>query len=47
MARRLELEIRESVEYLEKTLKQARSASQKERLQMLWWFKTGQAREHA
>lgn len=44
MARRLELEITQSTEYLEKTLKQARSASQKERLQMLWWFKTGQVR---
>ena len=46
MARRLELEITESVEYLEKTLKNTRSASDKERLQMLWWLKIGQVRSH-
>lgn len=46
MARRLKLEIAETAEYLEKSLKQAKSASQKERLQMLWWFKTGQVSEH-
>ncbi|MEH2375003.1 helix-turn-helix domain-containing protein [Nostoc sp.] len=46
MARQLEIEITESGEYLEKTLKQARSASQKERLQMLWWFQIGQVRSH-
>lgn len=46
MARQLEIEITESAEYLEKTLKQARSASQKERLQMLWWLKIGQVRSH-
>lgn len=46
MARRLKLEIAESAEYLEKSLKQARSASQKERLQMLWWLKSGQVHEH-
>ena len=46
MARKLEIEITESAEYLEKTLKQARSASQKERLQMLWWLKIGQVRSH-
>lgn len=34
MARRLKLEIAETAEYLEKSLKQAKSASQKERLQM-------------
>jgi hypothetical protein len=44
MARKLELEITESSDYLEKTLKHTRSASQKERLQMLWWLKTGQVR---
>jgi hypothetical protein len=32
--------------YLENSLKQAKSASQKERLQMLWWLKTGQVSEH-
>jgi transposase len=46
MARRLKLEIAETAEYLEKSLKQAKSASQKERLQMLWWLKTGQVSEH-
>ena len=46
MARRLVLEIAESAEYLEKSLKQAKSAAQKERLQMLWWLKTGQVQEH-
>ena len=46
MARRLKLEIAETAEYLEKSLKQAKSASEKERLQMLWWLKTGQVSEH-
>lgn len=46
MAGRMKLEIAESVEYLEKSMKQARSASQKERLQMLWWVKSGQVSEH-
>lgn len=46
MARRLVLEIVERAEYLEKSLKQAKSAAQKERLQMLWWLKTGQVTEH-
>jgi hypothetical protein len=46
MARRLKLEIIETAEYLEKSLKRARSGPQKERLQMLWWLKTGQVSEH-
>jgi transposase len=46
MARYLKLEIAETAEYLEKSLKKAKSASQKERLQMLWWLKTGQVRQH-
>jgi transposase len=46
MARRLKLEITETAEYLEKSLKRARSAPQKERLQMLWWLKTGVVSEH-
>lgn len=46
MARRLKLEIAETAQYLEKSLKQAKSASQKERMQMLWWLKTGQVHEH-
>jgi hypothetical protein len=32
----------ESAESLEQQLKNSRTASQKERLQMLWWLKTGQ-----
>jgi transposase len=46
MARSLKLEIRESLEYLEKSLRHARSAKQKERLQMLWWLKSGQVTQH-
>lgn len=46
MARRLKLEIRETAAYLEKSLKQAKSGTCKERLQMLWWLKTGQVNEH-
>ncbi len=46
MARRLKLEITETAAYLEKSLKQAKSGTCKERLQMLWWLKTGQVNEH-
>lgn len=46
MARRLQVVIEESVEFLEKQLKQTRTASQKERLQLLWWLKTGQVQQH-
>lgn len=46
MARRLVLEIQETAEYLEKSLKQAKSGSHKERLQMLWWLKIGQVTQH-
>ncbi len=46
MARRLKLDITETTDYLEKSLKQAKSGSQKERLQLLWWLKTGQVTEH-
>ncbi len=42
MARPFVLEISETADYLEKTLKQAKSGTQKERLLMLWWIKTGQ-----
>jgi hypothetical protein len=45
MARRLQIVIEESVEFLEKQLKQTRTASQKERLQVLWWLKTGQVEQ--
>ena len=46
MARRLQIVIEESVEFLEKQLKQTRTSSQKERLQLLWWLKTGQVEQH-
>lgn len=46
MARSLQLEIVESTEYLEKSLRQARTGSHKERLQMLWWLKSGQVSQH-
>ena len=44
MSRPFALKIAETAEYLEKSLKQAKSGSQKERLQMLWWIKTDQIR---
>ena len=46
MARQLILAIAESAEILEQQLKNSRTASQKERLQMLWWLKTGQVTQH-
>ncbi|HEY9299719.1 MAG TPA: helix-turn-helix domain-containing protein [Phormidium sp.] len=46
MARRLQLTIAETEEFLAVQLKQVRTASQKERLQMLWWLKTGQVQQH-
>jgi len=46
MPRQLKLEISESLEYLEKSLRYARSAQQKERLQALWWLKSGQVTQH-
>lgn len=46
MARRLVIEISESVEYLEKSLRQAQTGSQKEKLQVLWWLKSGQVTQH-
>lgn len=42
MARPFVFNIAETAEYLEKSLKQAKSGTQKERLLMLWWIKTGQ-----
>jgi hypothetical protein len=42
MTRQLILAITESAESLEQQLKTSRTASQKERWQMLWWPKTGQ-----
>ncbi len=46
MSRPLRIVIEESAEALEKQLKHARTASQKERLQMLWWLKSEQVTEH-
>lgn len=46
MPRCLQIVIEESVEFLDKQLKQTRTASQKERLQILWWLKTGQVTQH-
>ena len=46
MARQLILAIAESAESLERQLRTSRTASQKERLQMLWWLKTGQITQH-
>jgi hypothetical protein len=42
MSRPFEIEISESQEELEKALRHATSASSKERLQMLYWLKSGQ-----
>ena len=44
--RQLHIEIKESIEQLECQLKTARTASQKERLQMLWWLKSEQVTQH-
>ena len=46
MSRSLKITIEESAEFLEKQLKNSRSASLKERIQVLWWLKTGQVQEH-
>lgn len=46
MARPFHLEIAESVEYLEKSLDKARTVSQKEKLQMLYWIKSGVVKQH-
>ena len=40
---KLQVEIKQSREELEKAVKYAAEASSKERLQMLYWLKTGQA----
>lgn len=42
MSRPFKLEIQESEAELKKHLQQVRDASQKEKLQMLWWLKSGQ-----
>ena len=46
MARQLKIEIAESVEYLAKSLRKARTASQTEKLLLLWWLKSGQVKQH-
>lgn len=46
MARPFKLEVRESAEYLLKSLRHAKSAAQAERLRLLWWYKSGQVSEH-
>jgi transposase len=46
MSRSLKITIEESAEFLEKQLKNTRTGSQKERIQVLWWLKTGQVQEH-
>jgi len=46
MARPFQVEIHESAEYLEKSLHNARTVSQKAKLQMLWWLKSGQVKQH-
>ena len=42
MSRPFQIEISESQEELEKALRHATEASSKERLQMLYWLKSGQ-----
>lgn len=44
MGLRLQVEIKESQEELEKAVKYAYEASSKERLQMLYWLKSGQVK---
>ena len=46
MSRSLKITLEKSAEFLEKQLKNSRSASLKERIQVLWWLKTGQVQEH-
>jgi transposase len=45
MSRPFKIEIIESEEELKKRLQTARLADQKEKLQMLWWLKSGQVNE--
>ena len=45
MSGRFKLEIKESEAELKKRLQTVREGSQKEKLQMLWWVKSGQVRE--
>ena len=45
MSRPFKVEIAQSEEELKQRLQTARLASQKEKLQMLWWLKSGQVSE--
>ena len=45
MSRSFKIELRESEEELKKRLQTANAGSQKEKLQMLWWLKSGQVKE--
>lgn len=45
MSRPFKVEITQSEEELKKRLQTARLGSQKEKLQMLWWIKSGQVKE--
>jgi hypothetical protein len=45
MSRQFKIAIAESEEELKKRLQTARLGNQKEKLQMLWWLKTGQVKE--
>ena len=45
MSRPFEIEIAESEEELKKRLQTANVGNQKEKLQMLWWVKSGQVKE--
>ncbi|MGH7998735.1 MAG: helix-turn-helix domain-containing protein [Brasilonema sp.] len=45
MSRPFKVEITETQEELKKRLQTARLGSQKEKLQMLWWLKSGQVKE--
>ncbi|WP_333129558.1 hypothetical protein [Microcoleus sp. Pol11C3] len=47
MTRSLKIIIEESAEFLEKQLKNTRTAHQKERIQVLWWLKTGQVQQYS
>ncbi|PHM08037.1 hypothetical protein [Nostoc sp. 'Peltigera malacea cyanobiont' DB3992] len=45
MSRPFKIEIAESEEELKKRLQTANLGNQKEKLQMLWWIKSGQVKE--
>ena len=45
MSRPFKVEVTQSEEELKKRLQTVRSVSQKEKLQMLWWIKSGQVHE--